>query len=423
MSIGVHCDQCGKTYQVRDNMAGRRGRCPNGHAITVPAATESAPAEENAFAFAFSAAPAATPKSARRRPAPAAQPEPEPAPAVDATDDFSFPSHVPGCRRDDAPAPKSGRHRPDRKAAAKEGKPNLMPLILGGILAVLGIGGGVTLLVVSRGAAGPLKEQAEAANKKAAAAEERAQKAESLKLVAEADLDKLKKSPPKDPALAEAQAKLKAAEKRAADAEKKARKGDADAVAGEAIMPAKDLDPSAPGGKADPVMPSGKLESDRPGKGKEIAKGAAKDAPDKPAADMPDGAPTGGKNWIAPGSVMVGPKTLKAGDRIWLWPQQDAALKAVGGKLAVKFRWQLRKGKELPPKAGATLMIQEAKLMKAFAAPITLTGVAGEMEVVFDVKDIKDSLPVYFFIGDGKADNPTVSSSMMSFQADFGPAK
>jgi hypothetical protein len=416
MSIGVHCDQCGKTYQVRNNMAGRRGKCPNGHAITVPAlAAEAAPAVENAFAFTSGPTVGAAPsKSARRRPAP----------AVGATDDFSFPSHAPGGSRDEAPTPTSGRHPPDRKAAPKEGKPNLMPLYLGAILAVLGIGGGVTLLVVSRGEAGPLKEQAEAAHKKAAAAEERAQKAESLKLVAEAELDKLKKSPPKDPALAEAQAKLKAAEKRAADAEKKARKGDPDAVAGEAIMPTKDLDPSAPGGKNDPVMPSGKLEADRAGKDKEMAKGAAKkDAPDKPAAGMPDGAPTGGKNWIAPGSVMVGPKTLKAGDRIWLWPQEDAALKAVGGKLTVKFRWQLRKGKELPPKAGATLIIQEAKLMKTFAVPITLSGMAGEMEVVFDIKDVKDSLPVYFFIGDGKIDNPTAYSSMMSFQADFGPAK
>jgi len=343
---------------------------------------------------------------------------------MDATDDFSFPSHVPGGSRDEAPAPKSGRHRPERKAASKEGKPNLMPLYLGAILAVLGIGGGVSLLIVSRGEAGPLKEQAEAANKKAAAAEERAQKAESLKLVAEAELDKVKKSPPKDPALADALAKVKAAEKRATDAEKRARKGDPDAVAGEAVMPAKELEPNAPGGKNDPVMPSGKLEADRPGKDKEMAKGAAKkDAPDKPAAGMPDGAPTGGKNWIAPGSLMVGPKTLKAGDRIWLWPQEDAALKAVGGKLAVKFRWQLRKGKELPLKAGATLIIQEAKLMKTFAAPITLSGVTGEMEVVFDVKDIKDSLPVYFFIGDGKADSPIVYSSMMSFQADFGPGK
>jgi hypothetical protein len=77
MSIGVHCDECGKTYQVRENMAGRRGRCPNGHPITVPAAAEPAPAEENAFAF--TAAPAAAPtpgKSARRRPTPAAAHDP-----------------------------------------------------------------------------------------------------------------------------------------------------------------------------------------------------------------------------------------------------------------------------------------------------------------------------------------------------------
>ena len=310
MSIGVHCDECGKTYQVRDTMAGRCGKCPNGHPITVPnPAAEPAPAEENAFAFTSGPTVTAAPsKSARRRPAPAAEPEPDPTPAADATDDFSFPSHVPGGSRDDAPAPKSGRHRPERKATAKEGKPNLMPLILGGILAVLGIGGGVTLLVVSRGEAGPLKEQADAANKKAAAAEERAQKAEALKLAAEADLDKLKKSPPRDPALAETQKQLKAAEKRATDAEKqlKARKGDPDIVAGEGAMP-KDLDPSAPGGKADPVMPGGKLEADRPGKGKEPAKKEM----DKPAPAGPNGA-TPGKNWTAPETLNFGPAQLQS---------------------------------------------------------------------------------------------------------------
>jgi len=411
-------------------MAGRRGRCPNGHAITVPALTaEPAPAVENAFAFTSGPPVAATPsKSARRRPAPAA--EPEPTPAVDATDDFSFPSHVPGGSRDDAPAPKSGRHRPERRAATKEGKPNLMPLILGGILAVLGIGGGVTLLVVSRGEAGPLKDQAEAANKKAAAAEERAQKAESLKLVAEAELDKLKKSPPKDPALAETQAKLKAAEKRAADAEKqsKGRTGDPDVVAGEGAMPAKDLDPSAPGGKADPVMPSGKLEADRPGKGKEMDKkemdrpGAKKDAPANPPADNPDGPPLGGKNWSAPGAAKFGDKNLKGGDLIWLYPLADAAPKVENGKLTIKFRWRLRKGKELPKTVGFGILIQEAKQTRIMAAERPLTGQGGEAEAVFDVKDFRGELPVHFFVGNGQAKDPVAHSSMLGFQVNFGPA-
>ena len=114
-------------------------------------------------------------------------------------------------------------------------------------------------------------------------------------------------------------------------------------------MPAKELDPDAPGGKNDPVMPGGKLEADRAMK-KEMEKpGAKKDAPDKkPAADMPDGVPPGGKNWIAPGGASCSGRTLKAGDRVWLWPQEDAAPKVVNGILTIKFRWRLRKGKELP---------------------------------------------------------------------------
>src|SRR5262245_44013210 len=189
MSIRVRCDECGKTYHVREDMAGRRGKCPQGHHIQVPAyGSPAGGGEENAFAF--TSGPAfiertddrPSSKSSRRR---AARPESDPVPAEDGNDFSAFPTQLAGGsdRDEESPPPKTGRHRrPDRKAGSKEGKPSLMPLILGGILAVLGIGGGATLLVVSRGEAGPLRDRAESADKKAAAAEERAQKAEAFKL-------------------------------------------------------------------------------------------------------------------------------------------------------------------------------------------------------------------------------------------------
>ena len=440
MSISVRCDECGKTYHVREDMAGRRGKCPRGHSMQVPHL--AAPVEvtdENAFAFA--AGPPFTegtdgrpaPRSSRRRP----EPEPVPAPAVDDNDFSAFPTQLAGgsAHDEEAPAPKTGRHRrADHKAGGrKDGKPSLMPLILGGILAVLGIGGGVTLLVVSRGEAKPLREAAEAADRKAAAAEERAQKAESFKLAAEAELDKLKKSPPKDAAV---EKQLQEAKKRATEAEKQLKseqaRGRDGAGGGSAAMPAKDLDPNAPGGKNDPVMPSGKLELDRPGKGKEADKKemekkempvAKKDAPDKPTADNPDGPPLGGKNWTAPGGAKFGDKMLKGGDRVWLWPLEDAAPKVVNGKLTIKFRWQLRKGKELPKGVGFALMVQEAKGTRLAAYPKELTGAGGEAEATFDAKDFKSGLPVYFFVGNGDAKKPVAYSTMLGFQVDFGPAK
>lgn len=37
MAIAVFCEGCQKTYQVKDNLAGKRGKCPNGHALVIPA--------------------------------------------------------------------------------------------------------------------------------------------------------------------------------------------------------------------------------------------------------------------------------------------------------------------------------------------------------------------------------------------------
>src|SRR5205823_7585414 len=138
-------------------------------------------------------------------------------------------------------------------------------------------------------------------------------------------------------------------------------------------MPAKDLNPKAPGDKNDPVMPSGKLEADRPGKGKEMDKKemdkpAAKPAPANPPGDA-DGPPLGGKNWTAPGGAKFGDKMLKGGDRLWLYPVEDAAPKVANGKLTIKFRWQLRKGKELPNGTGFGLIVQEAKQSRIMAYP------------------------------------------------------
>jgi hypothetical protein len=437
MSISVRCDECGKTYHVREDMAGRRGKCPQGHHIQVPAlGSPAGGGEENAFAF--TSGPAfiertddrPSSNSSRRR---VAHPESDPVPAADENDFSAFPTQLAGGsdRDEESPATKTGRHRhADRKVSSKESKPSLMPLILGGILAVLGIGGGATLLAVSRGEAGPLRERAEAADKNAAADKERAQKAEAQKLAAEAELDKLKKNPPKDQAL---EKQLQEAKKRANEAEKQLKAEQArvrDGGSGEsAAMPAKDLDPNAPGGKNDPVMPGGKLSLDPPGKGKEMEKketekpAAKKEVPTNPPADNADGPPLGGKNWTAPGGAKFGDKMLKGGDRIWLYPLEDAAPKVENGKLTIKFRWQLRKGKEIPKPVGFGILIQEAKKTGIMAGVRALSGQSGEAEATFDVKDFKGGLPVYFFVGNGDVKNPVSYSSMLGFQVEFGATK
>jgi hypothetical protein len=43
MAIKVFCEGCNKTYNVRDDMAGKRGKCPAGHTIAVPVAVEASP--------------------------------------------------------------------------------------------------------------------------------------------------------------------------------------------------------------------------------------------------------------------------------------------------------------------------------------------------------------------------------------------
>jgi hypothetical protein len=439
MSIGVHCDECGKTYQVPDKMAGRRGKCPNGHPVVVPVPSEPAD-DDNAFAFTTDTTPeplpAPTPKTGKRPRAAAPVPETvEVAPG----DDFAFPTQVAGATSneedEEAPRPKTGRHKAPAKAGkGATGKPSLMPLILGGIMAVVGLGLGGTMFVMARSQSGPLKEQAEAADKKAAAAEQRARDAESAKLMAEGELDRIKKNPIKDPALekqlSEAKKKLAEAEKRAAATPKEATGAAVAGAGGDAAMPAapKDLDPNAPGGKNDPVMPGGRLANDPAKKGREMEKPAAKGKDkemEKPAADADgdDGIPLGGKNWTVPTSIQVGPNLLKAGDIFWVRPQADVAPKVEDGTMFVRFKWKLRKGKELPAKVAATIIVQTGNQLRTAAAPITLNGDSGEMQVGYDAKEFKGSLPVTFFIGEQTAKNPKVYSSMIAFQVDFGEGK
>ncbi len=49
MSISVVCQQCNKSYRVNDELAGKRGKCPQGHALLIPQlATEAKPIDTTA---------------------------------------------------------------------------------------------------------------------------------------------------------------------------------------------------------------------------------------------------------------------------------------------------------------------------------------------------------------------------------------
>jgi len=296
-----------------------------------------------------------------------------------------------------------------------------MPLYLGGLMFLIGIGGGITMVVVSRGETGPLKDRAEAAEKKLKDANDLAARFEAEKKLAETNLKTLKENPPRDPALADAQKNLKAAEKQIADL-RKSRDAVAAGTGAGAAMPKEDLDPSAPGGKDDPVMPRGKLGKPDPKMEAEM-KGPNKADP-KRAAEVPDGIPTGGKNWSVASSIAFGDGPFKQGDRIWLWSKDDAAPKVVNGKLTIKYKWNLRKGKALPDPAFIGLVIQEPKQFRMMATAVALSGPGDESEVTFDVKAFKGKLPVFVYIGSGPAaPNAAAYSSMVSYTVDFGGEK
>jgi hypothetical protein len=468
MSIGVYCEECEKTYQVRDELAGRKGKCPRNHPIEVPLADASsvivqapaapAPAPEAEFAFSNDARFSASdddeddysaPKTKRRRPARIAQdPEPDPTPTA-AGDDFSFPtpSLIGGDDEDAAPAPKTGRHRkPEPKSVSKihkagkaaTGKPNMMPLYLGGILAVLGVGGGATMLIMSRGEAGPLRAQAEEANKKAKDAEEKLQTAKAETAAKQAEFDKLKSTPPpKDAAMAkdlkDAQTKLALAKAQIEELQKAKPPGDATAV-----MPAKtpELDPSAPGGKDDPVMPRGKLGQPdpkmEPKKDPKMPAGKVdpkmpKVDPKKPVAmaEPGEGAPMGGKNWAVQPGLTFGMFNFNAGEKLWLYPKEDAVLKVEGGRVLVKFRWQLVKEQKLPESAMAALLVLDGQTLRLAPAQLTLSGNSGDVEASFDVAMVKakGQLPVYLFVSEGPLMRPTIHSTILTLQANFGMEK
>ena len=68
MSIGFACTGCGKSFKVKDELAGRKAKCSCGHLMTVPTpALEEAP-QEDIFSFKEDEAP----KAVKRSPATAA---------------------------------------------------------------------------------------------------------------------------------------------------------------------------------------------------------------------------------------------------------------------------------------------------------------------------------------------------------------
>ena len=103
----------------------------------------------------------------------------------------------------------------------------------------------------------------------------------------------------------------------------------------------------------------------------------------------------------------------KPGDRLWLWPKDDASLKAIGGKLKIRFRYELRKGKELPTEALATVFIFEAGAVKISTIRVNLTGVKGDAEATFDVKGLTGTANIIYFLSDGNLD--AKGTKMMAF--------
>jgi hypothetical protein len=57
MPIAVYCAECQKEYRVKDELAGRRVRCPQGHVLTVPESETTLDLDEP---YEVEAAPAAT---------------------------------------------------------------------------------------------------------------------------------------------------------------------------------------------------------------------------------------------------------------------------------------------------------------------------------------------------------------------------
>ena len=446
MSISVHCQECERTYQVRDEMAGRKGKCPKGHKIFVPGGDDSAATvvEENDFAFntggpsdasrtsssgkrlarravasdeestpvegddfAFETASGkrtnkpATGRLEEPRPArPAERKSPEkatPAPAATSDNEFGFVTSSPKSEPDDEPSPKSGKYRSTSRTSSREtaaAKKSMMPLLVGGVLAVVGIGGGVAMFFIQRAEVVPLREKAEAATKRADDADLKLKTAEA---VAAAEVSNAtafkKKAEDADNALKEARSKATAAEKQVASLKSQLK----------AIEDTKPMMPEAPMvGKNDMPNPKGP-----------DAKGGA--------------GPMGGKNWTAPASITFGMLTHKAGDRYAITPKEDAVLKAEGAQLRFRFRYQLQKGKEAPATVFGTVFIAQAGSIDAKAIPIQLNGPNGDSEVVIPAKGYTGSANVMFVLSDGNLDagtrNLKTFSTILALQAEFEKEK
>jgi hypothetical protein len=382
MPISVHCEECGKTYQVSSKMAGRKGKCPQGHKIRVPAPIAlPAPAEENEFAF-ESAAPSKVDDEA---PASKRKASGETAPIVQpmSADEEEFAFKTTPAAADEPESPKSGRKRYNQHSKFGEApaRKSMMPLIIGGLLAIVGIAGGVAMLMMARSEIGPLREKADAAEKRANEADLNMKTAQAVANAAEQKLTELKNTPPPpDPALRDAQKKV-------ADLERKLKDLESKAAAADAKEP------------------------------------AAKNAPSAPKEPKKDNAPKGGKNWTAPDTVMAELINYKTGDRLWIRPKEDATIKAMGGVLKVAFRYELRQGKQLPSEAFGTLLIVQAGEATTKTIGVAFKGPNGEAEAAFDVKGLTGKANITLFISDGNikmgGKNLMIYSSFIATSAEF----
>jgi hypothetical protein len=135
----------------------------------------------------------------------------------------------------------------------------------------------------------------------------------------------------------------------------------------------------------------------------------------------------GGKNWTAPASITFGMLSHKAGDRYAITPKVDAVLKADGGQLRFRFRYQLQKGKESPATVLGTVFIAQAGSIDAKTIPIQLNGPNGDSEVVIPVKGYTGSGNVFFVLSDGNLDagtrNMKTFSTILALQAEFEKEK
>ena len=120
-------------------------------------------------------------------------------------------------------APKSGHYRSDRRSLARDKSAgrSMIPMLIGGIVAIVGFGGGMAMFFMARSEVNPLREQAAAANKKAEDAELRAKTAEAVAAAADARLPEFQRAvEAKNKALKAAEDKSKAATRQLAKLEK-----------------------------------------------------------------------------------------------------------------------------------------------------------------------------------------------------------